>query len=275
MSDGNSPPDAPTNGRARRSSITSNTFTALFGRSNSVSSPPSGTAAQPAAVATSPSTGRRMSISTLGLSGTSPIQGSPFGFPGGRRGSVSTAGSDSIDENAIDDDDGPSSRSQPTTPYARRMSFGAQALLSARTNGATSGTAGRAPSYTTTSPLSPIEDQEAGDKRSSSTQASTQSKPRTTSDYSSTRSAEGLNWSEQFRSRAESAVQRPSFSTSPTNTIPRSPMSPSHERSKSISDMPAPPTSSLSAPSREQQSALRRKPDAVGERILRGDFYMD
>jgi len=73
-----------------------------------------------------------MSISTLGLSGTSPTQATSFAF-GGRRGSVSTAGSDSIDENAIDDDDSPG-RSAPTTPFARRMSFGAQVLRGATTN---------------------------------------------------------------------------------------------------------------------------------------------
>lgn len=227
MSDeNNSPPDS---GRPRRASITSNTFTALFGRSNSTSSPSStttGVAPQPGPIATAAAPGRRMSIATVGLSGTSPTQTPGFGFPGARRGSVSTAGSDSIDENAIDDDDGPGpARSVPTTPFTRRMSFGAQALFNARGSGGQGTT------------------------------------------------AEGLNWSEQFRSRAESAVQRPPFGTNATNMVPRSPTAPAHERTKSFGDMPAPPTASIPAPA--QPSALRRKPDAVGERILRGDFYMD
>lgn len=271
MSDeNNSPPGTST--RARRASFTSNTFTALFGRSNSASGPSQGVAPQPAPVNTAAAPNRRMSIAAIGLSGTSPIQTSNFGFPGGRRGSVSTAGSDSIDENAIDEDDGPSSRSQPTTPFTRRMSFGAQALFNARTN--SSPTSGRTPSsHTTQSPSSRKNGKTGHGKRSPGTQASTQSQPRTTSDHSSTRSAEGLNWSEQFRSRAESAVQRPTFGSS---AIPKTPTSPTHNRAKSFSDMPSPPSASIPTPvPAPQPSALRRKPDAVGERILRGDFYMD
>lgn len=271
MSDeNNSPPD--TSNRARRGSFTSNTFTALFGRSNSTSGPSPTVAPQPGPVnAPAAPPNRRMSIAAIGLSGTSPIQTSNFGFPGGRRGSVSTAGSDSIDENAVDDDEGPS-RSQPTTPFTRRMSFGAQALFNARSNG--SPTSGRTPSHPThSSPLSRANGEAEHGKKSPSTQASTKSQPRTKSDYSSTGSAEGLNWSEQFRSRAESAVQRPSFGA---NAMPKTPTSPSHNRAKSFSDMPSPPTASIPAPApAPQQSALRRKPDAVGERILRGDFYMD
>jgi hypothetical protein len=197
-------------------------------------------------------------------------------MPGARRGSVSTAGSESVHENAIDDDED-TSRSVPTTPFTRRMSFGAQALFNARGSGST-GTHGRAPSYTQTS--LPRTDEVTGHvkKRSPIPQASTQPQSRITSDYSSTRSAEGLNWSEQFRSRAESAVSRPSFSTSPTSSMmPRSPTAPTHERAKSFGEMPAPPTAmpaQAPAPA-PKQSALKRKPDAVGERILRGDFYMD
>jgi hypothetical protein len=271
MSDeNNSPPDTST--RPRRGSFTSNTFTALFGRSNSTSGTAPAVAPQPGPINTAPASApnRRMSIAAIGLSGTSPIQTSNFGFPGGRRGSVSTAGSDSIDENAVDDDEGPS-RSQPTTPFTRRMSFGAQALFNARGN--SSPTSGRNPSHTTQSPLSRTNGEGGHGKKSPSNQASTKSQPRTKSDYSSTGSAEGLNWSEQFRSRAESAVQRPSFGP---NTMPKTPTSPSHSRAKSFSDMPSPPTASIPAPApAPQQSALRRKPDAVGERILRGDFYMD
>jgi len=156
-----------------------------------------------------------MSVATVGLSGTSPTQIAPFGF-GGRRGSVSTDRSDSIDESAIDDDDGPG-RSAPTTPFARRMSFGAPAL---RGNGRSPG-------------------------------ASAES---------------GFNWSEQLRSRAESSVsqsQRPSFSTPPK---------PAHERTKSVSEMQAPPTA---VPPPAAARPERKKPDAFQERILKGDFYMD
>jgi hypothetical protein len=213
-----------------------------------------------------------MSISTLGLSGTSPTQAAPFTF-GGRRGSVSTDRSDSIDENAIDDDDSPG-RSNPTTPFVRRMSFGAQALRS-RTNGSP-GTTGRSPSYTASSTLPTIP---AGPRSGGAVsppqanQASTQSKPRTASDFPvSARPGEGgFNWSEQLRSRAESTVsqsQRPSF---PTSVSPSKPM-PAHERTKSVSEMPTPP---VSVPAPAPARPARKQPDAFQERILKGDFYMD
>jgi hypothetical protein len=225
-----------------------------------------------------------MSISTLGLSGTSPTQGAPFPF--GRRGSVSTANSDAIDESAIDDDD-IVGRSAPTTPFTRRMSFGTQALRGAR-GGVSPGTSGRAPSYTT-APLPSIPSGPRSARAGSGsqtqtqaqsggvtppmtqdqTQASMQSKPRTGSDLSSARSAEGsgFNWSEQLRTRAESSVsqtQRPSFS------IPFAAKSPNQER-KSITEMPAPPAAiPPPAPARSE----RKKPDEFQERILKGDFYI-
>ena len=203
-----------------------------------------------------------MSISTtLGLSGTSPTQAFPSAF-GGRRGSVSTDRSDSIDESAIDDDESPA-RSNPTTPFGRRMSFGAQALR-ARTNGGSPGSSGRSSSYTIspsslpTIPAGP----RSGGTSSSQAQASTQSKPRTTSDFPSARSGDGLNLSEQLRSRAQSTVsqsQRPTFSKP-------------HERTASVSEMPTPP---VAMPAPAAARPQRPKPDAFQERILKGDFYMD
>jgi hypothetical protein len=264
--------------RNRRGSFTSQTFNNIFGRSNSISGGPAAPFPGPITTAAAHDQRRRMSISTLGLSGTSPTQTSSFPFSG-RRGSVSTAGSESIDESAIEDDEGPG-RSNPTTPFARRMSFGAQALRTVRGSGSP-GTSGRSPSYTT-SALPPIP---AGPRSSRSVakdgvvtppsalnQASMQSKPRTASDYPvSARPGEGggFNWSEQLRSRAESSVsqsQRPSFSSSST----AKPML-MHERAKSVSEMPAPPTHVPAPPARPE----RRKPDAFQERILKGDFYMD
>jgi len=121
--------------RARRGSFTTQTFNNIFGRSNSTSGGPTAPfpSTGPITTAAAQDQRRRMSISTLGLSGSSPTQTTPFTF-GPRRGSVSTDRSDSIDESAIDDDDSPS-RSVPTTPFARRMSFGAQALRARTTNG--------------------------------------------------------------------------------------------------------------------------------------------
>jgi hypothetical protein len=209
--------------RNRRGSFTTQTFNNIFGRSNSTAGTPTAPFPGPITTAAVQDQRRRMSISTLGLSG-SPTQTSPFPFSA-RRGSISTAGSESFDENAIDDDDGPG-RSAPTTPFARRMSFGAQALRGVR-GGSSPGTG------------------EGG----------------------------GFNWSEQLRSRAESSVsqtQRPSFSTSPT--LGKSFPTPMHERAKSISEMPSPPSVvPVPAPVRPE----RKKPDAFQERILKGDFYMD
>jgi hypothetical protein len=267
----NPSPDAAT--RARRGSFTTQTFNNIFGRSNSTSGGPSG----PITSAAAQDQRRRMSISTLGLSGSSPTQTTPFTF-GPRRGSVSTERSDSIDESAIDDDDGPS-RSVPTTPFARRMSFGAQALR-ARTTGGSPGANGRSSPYTTapktntTLPTIPAGPRGGGvtPPKSQASQASTQSKPRTASDYPvSARPGEGsgFNWSEQLRSRAESSVsqtQRPSFSTSPTSSKI------THDRTKSVSEMPTPP---VAVPPPAPVRPARKQPDAFQERILKGDFYMD
>ncbi|ESZ97982.1 hypothetical protein SBOR_1653 [Sclerotinia borealis F-4128] len=276
--DNNSPPNEPSSSRPRRGSITAQTFTNIF-RSNSTSAGgPVSPFPGPINTATSQDQKRRMSISTLGLSGASPTQSSAFPF-GGRRGSVSTAGSESIDESAIDDDDGPL-RSNPTTPFTRRMSFGAQALRTVRTGNGSPGTNGRTPAYTTSTLSSiPAGSQGGGRKtppKSQSQQASTQSKPRTPSDFvSSARPGEGgFNWSEQLRSRAESTVsqsQRPSMSTSPPNN--QRFHVPMHERAKSIGDAPSPPTSAI--PPAAPPKPARKQPDAFQERILKGDFYMD
>jgi len=128
----NTPTSAPQN---RRGSFTTQTFNSIFGRSNSTGAP---TAPFPGPISTAAANDqrRRMSITTLGLSGSSPTQASPFPF--GRRASVSDR-SDSIDESAIDDDDSP--RRPSNTSFTRRMSVGAQALR-ARSNGGSPGASG-------------------------------------------------------------------------------------------------------------------------------------
>jgi len=59
---------------------------------------------------------RRLSITTLGLSGTSPSASFM------RRASLSTNNSELAEENAIDEDDG--ARTAPAIPFGRRMSLG-------------------------------------------------------------------------------------------------------------------------------------------------------
>ncbi|RFU31370.1 hypothetical protein B7463_g4980, partial [Scytalidium lignicola] len=281
----NTPPDASS--RPRCGSFTTQTFGNIFGRSNSTSGAPTAPFPGAISIATAQDQNRRrMSISTLGLSGSSPTQVSPFPF-GARRASISTAGSDSIDENAIDDDEGPT-RSTPITPFVRRISFGAQALRNVRTgNGGNSPIAqGRTPPSNST-----ISSRDRSGSRGgrgtppgtlSSSQASSTSKPRTSSNLPSTRPAEGtgFNWSEQLRSRAESSVShphRPSLSTSPSNHANKYPAM--HERAMSVSDMPAPPAATIQTPQPQPQPQparpARRQPDAFQERILKGDFYMD
>lgn len=201
----------------RRGSVTTAAFSNLFHRSNSTSAGTGG-GRESAASAAARDQRRRLSITTLGLSGASPNSAStPFGI---RRGSISTNNSDSIDESAVEDDE--TAKAGVTSPFARRMSFGAQAMRNLRTGPASPGSTDN-----------------------------------------------GYNWSEQLRSRAESSVQghRPTVGShgSPPRGGP-------HDRSKSVSEMPAPPQQ---APAVQPKQPERPKPDHMQERILKGDFYMD
>ncbi|KAI0007468.1 hypothetical protein F4779DRAFT_502863 [Xylariaceae sp. FL0662B] len=210
--------DNPNNDR--RGSVTSAAFSNLFGRGNTSST---GTAngRESAASAAAREQRRRLSVTTLGLSGSSPNSATtPFGL---RRGSISTTNSDSIDENAVEDDE--TVRAGPNSPFARRMSFGAQAMRNIRPGPASPGSTDN-----------------------------------------------GFNWSEQLRSRAESSVtgHRPSFGAHASTSPPRG--SSTHDRAKSISEMPAPPQQAATMKPRAPE---RPKPDHMQERILKGDFYMD
>lgn len=127
----------------RRGSVTQQALAGLF-RSNSTSVGNGNLQATEA-------NRRRLSISTtgIGLAGTSPTNPGVFSN-GFRRGSLSTS-SDSIDESAIDEDD--SSRTAPTTPFVRRMSFGNPAMRGARNGGGGSpGSNGNHPSAPSNAP---------------------------------------------------------------------------------------------------------------------------
>lgn len=104
----------------RRGSVTQQALAGLF-RSNSTSVGVNFQSSDP--------NRRRLSIATtgIGLAGTSPTTINSF-----RRGSIST-NSDSIDENAIDEEE--SSRTAPVTPFTRRMSFGAPSMRTRNGNG--------------------------------------------------------------------------------------------------------------------------------------------
>ncbi|KAJ4397077.1 hypothetical protein N0V93_001301 [Gnomoniopsis smithogilvyi] len=214
--------------RNRRGSVTSNAFSQLFQRSSSIA----GTPVMPGTVTTAAinEQRRRLSLSTttLGITGTSPTSATGLA----RRASTST--NSDFDENAIEEEDSPtSSRTAPVTPFHRRMSFGAAAAMR-RPTGNSPGTA----------------------------------------------NDQGFNWSEQLRSRAESTVAsgRPSFSFSSglTGSPPRpgAVLPPgTHDRARSVSEMPAPPAQAPKP--RSPPRDTRPKPDHFQERILKGDFYMD
>lgn len=281
--------------RNRRGSITQAALTNLFQRGNSV---PNGSGFPQANGATHPiDTGRRrLSVTTLGLSGTSPNNAPPFNI---RRGSMSTYsnGSDSIDEYAVEEDDAVygNAKTAPTTPFVRRMSFGTSSMRPGR-NGGHSPKNGNNPS-----PPPSVHGYPQGGKKASRPQAPTQgssisaalsaagrrasttlvassppqaSSTRTTrapsDNYSPRPDQQGFNWSEQLRSRAESSVTgaRPSFSLA-SGSPPRA--NSIHDRAKSVSEMPQPPVQAAAVKPRQE----RPKPDAFQERILKGDFYMD
>ncbi|KAK0733979.1 hypothetical protein B0T26DRAFT_632663 [Lasiosphaeria miniovina] len=267
----------------RRGSVTSAAFTNLF-RSNSISQAQATSFPTPLTSATLGDQRRRLSITTLGLSGTSPTTTASLM----RRASLST-NSDSIDENAVEDDD--VARTAPTTPFTRRMSFGANQAVRGVRGGTSPGNGRpslpvRRSSAARGSPPTPPLASALGSGNytwgSRTSQASSATHFRPASDMSPpARSDQGFNWSDQLRSRAESTVagsRVPFFSSGLSASPPRgngvggggppSTTGPRHDRARSVSDMPVPPAQ---AP----KSRTPQKPDHFQERILKGDFYMD
>lgn len=225
---GHSPPPSPGGPatRRRRSS-----FAEIF-NPRSAANPPASTSPPSASLPSSipaPQHKRGMSITTLGLSG-SPSQASPYtAFAKQRRASVSTSsGSDSPvfrnsfgDEPAVleEDDQARVPLNTPMSPsFARRVSFGAQALRDVRSGG-NAGAAG---------------------------------------------GGEGFNWSESLRDRTK---RSPSFSSS------AKPFAPTTNRSRAASTTATEPPKEMPKP--VATPSKMKKPDHMGERMLRGDFMMD
>ncbi|KAF2831946.1 hypothetical protein CC86DRAFT_83609 [Ophiobolus disseminans] len=213
MSNGrNSPPlHSPGATDRRRASITAQTFQDLFGRSNSYVGQQG--ASGPITTAAANAQRRRLSLTTIGL-GASPGQTSPFQNPRARAESISSANSGSVDESPFEDDYAPSTSatsSNPATPFARRLSFGARALRDVRQSNGSVGN----------------------------------------------QNGEGYNFAENLRSRAE----RGSISGPPPMLGAHG-----HQRAKSVAIM--------EPPAREMPKQPK-VPDAMQERILKGDFYMD
>ncbi|KAF2094048.1 hypothetical protein NA57DRAFT_60697 [Rhizodiscina lignyota] len=211
----------------------------LFGsRTNGSNSPPVPGSSMSHAAAQAQQ--RRLSITTVGLgSSTTAPSASPFGTMRSRGQSISSSGSGSVDESPFEEADGPPLSSNPTSPFARRLSFGARALRDVRTGSGSGGGGGNnangRPSviHTTASDRKP-----------------TVSPP-------TAKGREGFNFAENMRARAERG------SVSNGVGVPSPPM---HGRAKSVAVM-EPPV--------REMPVNTRKPDQFQERILKGDFYMD
>ncbi|KAI0846801.1 hypothetical protein F5Y00DRAFT_264212 [Daldinia vernicosa] len=258
----------------RRGSVTSAALCNLWQRSNSTSTG-NGIGRESVTSVASRDQRRRLSVNTIGLSGTSPNSGNAtFGM---RRGSNSTNNSDAVDESAIEDEE--SAKIGPTSPFARRISFGAQAMLSLRTGSGSPGSTGRTPQQSrrisnanTRALPSSASSASTAARRASTSQASNVLPYRAPSDMFSARADNGYNWPEQLRSRAESSVQghRPTFGPRRYGSPPHG--GGQHDRSKSVSEMPPPPKQAAAVKPKQPE---RPKPDPMQERILKGDFYMD
>ena len=250
MSEENSPPPAPASSARRASFSQGQKFSDIFGRSPT--SMNNGTTIYPGPITTAAANAqaqqrRRTSISALGLSG-SPTQSTLAGLRN-RTESWSSGGTNSLDENAIEEGDAAPNTS-PTSPFGRRLSFGARAYQEARLKAGNDN--GKSASSSS-----------AQGRGLSSSQKSPSDHAKRLSNQFNQRSGEGFKWSEQLRSRAE----RSSSITSPTTASPG--VSP-REPPKSVMTAEAQSTA-------QQQPVKweRPKPDAFQERILKGDFYMD
>ena len=284
--DRNSPPLHSPDGR-RRASVTSQTFQDLFGRSNSyVGQPIQGSG--PITTAAANAQRRRLSLTTIGL-GASPGQTSPFlQTPRTRTESISSANSGSVDESPFEDDyalSASTNSSNPATPFARRLSFGARAMRDVRqSNGGVGNPNGRPPIHKASSPptgrgrgLSSLSQSlpsssallrpfsHSHSRRSASISHIWPSTIAEQPEYllenyslTSSSTGEGYNFAENLRSLAErGSVSGPPPMLSPSGTT--------HHRAKSVTIM-EPPVREMPKP---------RVPDAMQERILKGDFYMD
>ena len=280
-----------------RASVTGQTFQDLFGRQNSIAGQPAGTQPYPGPITTAAVNAqrRRLSLTTIGLS-ASPNQTSPFQPSRPRTESISSANSGSVDESPFEDDFGPpaSSASNPATPFARRLSFGARAMRDVRQS-SSSGSVGNpngrpsvhkassppttrgrglsssSPSFPSPLPiLVPAANSPAYLSRRSSSHPSV-SLPHVVEEHLTHHAnlgehelthimypGEGYNFAENLRSRAER--------TSISGAHPMLSQPPAHQRAKSVTVM--------EPPAREMPKQPK-VPDAMQERILKGDFYMD
>lgn len=278
--------------RNRRSSFAGQTFADLFGtgRSNTQrtstdnganNSPPTPQLPGPISQAAAQAQRRRLSVTALGVGGVSAST-SPYGsYRGLRRDSISSANSGSIDESAIEDDAAPGAGTTPSTPFARRMSFGARALRDVRTSSGGGGGGANTGQNGTKSP--PASNTTASAKAQNGTISSRDGKGRglSTPVHHSHRHRYTLSlpftpslltgvartgsadfWNENMRTRAE---RTSSISGQNGGGLP---VPAAHARAKSVATMEQ-PIREMPAPKED------KRPDHFQERILKGDFYMD
>ena len=288
-----SPPLSPGSGR-RRSSITELFIPRPAAGTNTLSySPPNPSTP----MGNTQGNRRGMSITTLGLGGNSPNnQNSPLNaFAKQRRASVASSASgspefkNSFEDSAVIEEDhqtGVPTNTPASPSFARRVSFGAQALRDVRSTGAAP--AGRPPSLFTTLHEQPENESPRNDVSSNYSKATTRGGSRGLFLSRSLRRCnvsclkfpadnvslfctchpdhligEGFNWSEALRDRTR---RQPSVSASGNPFQPR-------QRATSISTI-EPPKEMPKAHSPPLTAKLG-KPDPLGERMLRGDFMMD
>ncbi|KAL2010121.1 hypothetical protein VTN00DRAFT_5928 [Thermoascus crustaceus] len=273
----NSPPHSPLSTHQRRASLTPGaSFAELFSRSGSSGANvgnPTAPPPFPSPIATvAANQRRRVSITTLGLSG-SPSQTSPFGNPSMRRGSLSSSMGSSatnFEEAVIEENENTPPNNTPVSPFARRVSFGAQALRDVRGGGTTGN--GRCSSlgssmaakHRTVSSTSTSSAHSSTASAAASTNKSIPQNDR--SNLSWRQLGEGFNWSEALRTRAERAPSIGAHSpTSPPGQQSAPGLQGHHQRAASIA--------SMEQPAREMPKQPRHnKPDFFQEKILRADF---
>jgi hypothetical protein len=129
-SDRNSPPLPSPNGHGRRRSSIAGSFVDMFGSRPANGGSNTSTTMGPITSAAAQAQQRRLSLTTVGLSG-SQTQTSPFGSVRSRGDSISSSNSGTVEESPFEEGDAPTS-SVPTSPFARRLSFGARAMRDMR-----------------------------------------------------------------------------------------------------------------------------------------------
>ncbi|KAF2280946.1 uncharacterized protein EI97DRAFT_14829 [Westerdykella ornata] len=305
-SDRNSPPlPSPGAAERRRASITGQTFHDLFGRQRSLGGQQDPTQPYPGPITTAAVNAqrRRLSLTTVGLS--PPMnQSTPFSAPRPRAESLSSVNSGSVDESPFEDDNAPPSggaSSVPTTPFARRLSFGARAMRDVRQGNGSQGNTNGRPSLHQKASSPPTArgrglSSSLSPSRSSSVPAASGSlvppadatSPSSPPSLSPSTSSPSLPQilAEHFKRHPDqvlgereltSLLSPPgegyNFAENLRNRAERASMSGAHpihppqmhHRAKSVTIMEPP----------HEMPKQPRVPDPMQERILKGDFYMD